>query len=79
MKLDWQNTREIGENLYDLDQETHPLSIRFTDLHSKIMALEGFVGSPDKSSEGLLEAIQMVWYEEWQEDNDSANDPYLFK
>ena len=31
---------------------------------------------PQASSEGHLEAIQMVWYEEWQEDHDPSEDPY---
>jgi FeS assembly protein IscX len=76
MALKWTDAQTIGEGLYDLDQDTHPLSLRFTDLHAKVLALNGFVGSAGDSSEGALEAIQMVWYEEWQEDHDPAEDPY---
>ena len=76
MALNWSDAQTIGEGLYDLDQDTHPLSIRFTDLHAKVLALDGFVGSAEDSSEGALEAIQMVWYEEWQEDHDPSEDPY---
>ena len=76
MSLKWTNAQAVGEALYDLDGDTHPLSLRFTDLHARVMALEGFSGSPEDSNEGILEAIQMVWYEEWQEDHDPSEDPY---
>lgn len=76
MSLKWTNAQAVGEALYDLDGDTHPLSLRFTDLHARVMALEGFVGSAEDSNEGILEAIQMVWYEEWQEDHDPSEDPY---
>ena len=41
-----------------------------------VLALPEFDGAPEASSEGALEAIQMVWYEEWQEDHDPSEDPY---
>ena len=78
MALNWNNTREIAEELYDERPDTHPLSIRFTDLHQWIMELEDFEGDAQDSSEGHLEAIQMIWYEEWKEDNPDAVDPYDF-
>ncbi len=76
MPLTWNDSRQIGEALYDLDDSTHPLTLRFTELHARILALDGFTGDPEDASEGILESIQMVWYEEWQEDNDPEDDPY---
>jgi len=76
MGLRWNNVQAIGEALYDLDGDTHPLTLRFTDLHAKVIALADFSDKPEASNEGLLEAIQMVWYEEWQEDHDPSEDPY---
>ena len=76
MSLKWNNAQAIGEALYDLDGDTHPLSIRFTDLHARVLDLKGFGGAPEDSNEGILEAIQMVWYEEWQEDHEPSEDPY---
>ncbi len=76
MGLRWNNAQAIGEALYDLDGDTHPLTLRFTDLHAKVIALADFGDKPEASNEGLLEAIQMVWYEEWQEDHDPSEDPY---
>ena len=43
------------------------MRVRFTDLHQKITALEGFEGDPKESTEGKLEAIQMAWWEEWKD------------
>jgi FeS assembly protein IscX len=77
MKLKWGSSQLIGETLYDNDDQTHPLTVRFTDLHDRVTALEGFDDDPQASSEGILEAIQMVWYEEWKEDHDSSEDPYV--
>jgi len=40
------------------------LTLRFTDLHQKIISLEGFTSDPMDSNEGILEAIQMAWVDE---------------
>ena len=40
--------------------------IGFPDLHTKVCELSNFVGDPQKSSERILEAIQMHWIEEYQ-------------
>jgi len=76
MGLKWGDARVLGETLYDLDDQVHPLSIRFTDLHQRIVSLDDFDDDPEASTEGHLESIQMVWYEEWQEDHDPEEDPY---
>ena len=76
MGLTWNDARPIGEALYDLDDATHPLTVRFTELHAMVLALPEFDGAPEASSEGALEAIQMIWYEEWQEDHDASEEPY---
>ena len=79
MGLKWTDTREIAEELYDAQPEAHPLAVRFTDLHQWIVALDDFDDDPDSSTEGHLESIQMLWYEEWKEDNPDADDPYDFR
>jgi FeS assembly protein IscX len=47
--------------------EVDPVTVRFTDLREWILQLPGFDDDPKSSSEGRLEAIQMAWYEEWDE------------
>ncbi|MBL8859015.1 MAG: Fe-S cluster assembly protein IscX [Planctomycetes bacterium] len=63
-KLDWSDTREIAIRLADSKPEIDPLTVRFTDLHRWITEIEGFVGDPKQSNEGILEAIQMMWIDE---------------
>ncbi len=65
--LDWEDAEEIARALAGRFPDTDPLTIRFTDLRKWVLALPGFAGDPHASSEGLLEAIQMAWYEEWKE------------
>jgi len=77
--LKWTNSREIAEEIYDLYPDLHPLSVRFTDLHMWIIELDDFDDDPTNSKEGHLEAIQMIWYEEWKEDNPDTPDPYDFR
>lgn len=66
-KLDWDDAEEIAIRLAEKFPETDPLGVRFTDLHKWVTELEGFGGDAADSNEGKLEAIQMAWYEEYQE------------
>jgi len=65
-KLDWNDTEEIAIRLFEKQKNVDPLTVRFTDLHRQVVALEGFSGDPKKSNEKLLEAIQMAWLDEYQ-------------
>jgi len=67
MELTWTDSESIGIELYDKHPETDPLTVRFTDLHKMVCELEGFKDDPAHSNEAKLEAIQMAWYEEWQD------------
>ena len=62
----WDKIEEIAIALADKFPETDPLTVRFTDLREKVLALDGFDDDPKKSNEPKLEAIQMAWYEEWK-------------
>lgn len=65
--LTWTSTEDIAILLADKFPDKDPLSIRFTDLHRWVTELEGFGDDPKNSNEKKLEAIQMAWYEEWQD------------
>ena len=67
--LTWDHTEDIALALYEKHPEVDPIHIRYTDLHKWITALEEFGDDPTKSTEGKLEAIQMAWVEEYQEDH----------
>jgi FeS assembly protein IscX len=66
MKLDWKDVEEIGIQLQQKLKGVDPLTVRFTDLHRHVLALEGFAGDPKKSNEKILESIQMAWLDEYQ-------------
>jgi FeS assembly protein IscX len=62
--LHWTDTIEVALALIEAHPEVDPKSIRYTDLHRWVCALEGFADPPDRSNEKILEAIQMAWIEE---------------
>ncbi|MEW5790594.1 MAG: Fe-S cluster assembly protein IscX [Pseudomonadota bacterium] len=62
--MKWTDTREIAIALDEAHPDVDPQYIRFTDLHAWVMALDGFDDAPERSSEKILEAIQMAWLEE---------------
>lgn len=66
-EITWNDAEEIGIQLQEKFPDIDPLTVRFTDLHKKVTELEDFKDDPAKSNEPKLEAIQMAWYEEYQE------------
>ncbi len=66
--MTWQDTRDIGEKLFEQYDTLDPLTVRYTDLHKWVLNIEGFEGKPEGSNEKILEAIQMAWYEEWKDE-----------
>lgn len=63
--MKWTDVEEIGIALAEKFPGVDPLTLRFTDLRERVMALEGFDDVPSASNEPKLEAIQMAWYEEF--------------
>ncbi len=66
-ELRWDDAEEIALALADKFPQQNPLEARFTDLHRWITELPTFVDDAAASSEGKLEAIQMAWYQEYQD------------
>jgi FeS assembly protein IscX len=71
-ELRWDDAEEIGLALADKFPDVNPLEVRFTDLHRWVTQLPIFVDDPSGSNEGKLEAIQMAWYEEYQDRHSAA-------
>jgi FeS assembly protein IscX len=65
--MTWKDAEEIAIVLFDKYPDTDPLTVRFTDLHKFVVSLPGFSGDPKASNEGILEAIQMKWHEEYRD------------
>lgn len=62
--MKWTDSEDIGIALHETYPDVDPLTLRFTDLRQRVLALPGFDDDPAASNEARLEAIQMAWYEE---------------
>jgi FeS assembly protein IscX len=60
--MKWTDSEDIGLALAEKFPDLDPLTIRFTDLRDRVVALDGFDDDPKRSNEPKLEAIQMAWY-----------------
>ena len=65
--MKWLDAEDIGIALQEKFPSLDPLTVRFTDLRQKVLELDGFDDDPQASNEPKLEAIQMAWYEEFQD------------
>ena len=62
--MHWTDTLDIAIELAEKHTDIDPLTVRFTDLHAWVCALDDFDDDPEASSERILEAIQMAWIDE---------------
>jgi FeS assembly protein IscX len=61
----WTDAEDIGIALLEKFPGVDPLTVRFTDLRDRVVALPDFDDDPKGSNEPKLEAIQMAWHEEF--------------
>ena len=66
-KLTWRDCDDLAYALIDKFPDQDPLKLSFPKLHKMVIELEEFGDDPAKSSEAMLEAIQMAWYEEYKD------------
>ncbi len=64
MRLRWTDYREIAAALEEAHPEADVAYVRFTDLWTWVTELPDFADDPQKSSEQILESIQMAWLDE---------------
>ena len=69
--MTWVDAEDIGIALFEKFPSIDPLTVRFIDLREKVLQLDDFDDDPNASNEPRLEAIQMAWYEERQEAQES--------
>ncbi|HKW91957.1 MAG TPA: Fe-S cluster assembly protein IscX [Methylomirabilota bacterium] len=65
--MTWSDAEDVALALMEAHPDVDPLTVRFTDLHQWVVALPGFRDDPKSSNEGILEAIQMKWVEEYRD------------
>jgi FeS assembly protein IscX len=68
MPLDWHDTRDLGELLFEKYDTLDPRTVRLADVRKWVLDLEDFEGKPDGSNDKTLEAIQKAWYQEWKDE-----------
>ena len=69
----WIDSEDLAILLHQRFPELDPLTVRFTDLHQWVCELGEFEDEPSSSNEAKLEAIQMAWFEEYQEAREEEN------
>ena len=62
--IKWTDIEDIAILLVEKHPDVDPLGVRFTDLHRWVRELPGFEDDPNRSSEKILETIQMAWLDE---------------
>jgi len=62
--MKWTDTFDIAIALEEKFPDVDILAVRFTDLWAWVQELPGFDDDPQRSSEKVLEAIQMAWLDE---------------
>ncbi len=62
--MKWTDVRLIAIELAEAHPDVDPRTIRFTDLHNWVVALEDFNDDHARGGEKVLEAIQMAWIDE---------------
>jgi len=65
--MTWADAEDIALALMEQHPDVDPLTVRFTDLHCWVVGLPGFADDAKGSNEGILEAIQMKWLEEYRD------------
>lgn len=64
--LKWTDVQEIAIELAEKHPGVDPMTVRFTDLHNWVLALDDFHDDPKHGGEKVLEAIQAAWIEEME-------------
>jgi FeS assembly protein IscX len=62
--MKWIDVRQIAIALSEKYPEVDPKTIRFTDLHNRVLSLEDFNDDTRHGGEKVLEAIQAAWMDE---------------
>jgi len=62
--MKWTDVRLIAIELAEAHPDVDPKTVRFTDLHNWVVALQDFDDDHGRGGEKVLEAIQMAWIDE---------------
>lgn len=68
--MKWTDSRAIAIALAEKYPDVDPKQIRFTQLRTWVLELDEFDDVPEHCGEKILEAIQMMWMDEANEDDE---------
>jgi FeS assembly protein IscX len=68
--MKWTDSRAIAIELAEKHPDVDPKKIRFTELRTWVLELDDFDDVPEHCGEKILEAIQLMWMDEADEDDD---------
>jgi FeS assembly protein IscX len=60
----WTDIYDIAIALEEKFPNHDILNLRFTDLQKHVLELDGFLDTPNRCNEKILEAIQTAWLDE---------------
>jgi FeS assembly protein IscX len=66
-RIKWADADEIAYLLCQACPDVDPMTVRFTELRQRVMALSDFADDPAGCNEKVLEHIQMAWVEQRRE------------
>jgi FeS assembly protein IscX len=62
--MKWIDVRDIAIALSEKYPDIDPRTLRFVDLHNRVVDLDGFADDHSHGGEKVLEAIQATWIDE---------------
>lgn len=68
--MKWTDSRAIAIELAEKHPDVDPKQVRFTQLRTWVLELDDFDDVPEHCGEKILEAIQLMWMDESDEDED---------
>lgn len=69
MSLKWTDSEAIATRLRELKPQQDPWALRFLELKQWVLDLPDFDDDPKSCNEAKLQAIQMAWAEEGEDDD----------
>lgn len=67
MKRTWQDADEVALDLLEQHPLIDPLSLSLEEVKGLVLRLPTFGDDPAAADDHLLEAIQMAWYDEYED------------
>ena len=77
--MKWTETSEIGFELAAAHPHVDPLTVRFADLRKWVARLDRFNEDLKRSSDRILQAIQIAWVEECYDNDHRGGNRWLLK